>query len=208
MADYTFFTNPMSRGQIARWALHEAGADYQQVLVAWDNKPAALTQANPMGKVPTLIHHTADGDRVVTECAALCAYLAEMEPASGLLPNDAQMADYYRWMFFAAGPVESAIIGKSMGWEVPEGREGMVGFGSFDRTLTTLEGHFMTHNYVCGDHFTMADVYVGSQVDWGLTFGSIPPQPAFVAYAERLQARPAYKAAKAIDNALIEESRK
>ncbi len=208
MADYTFFTNPMSRGQIARWALHEAGADYEQVLVDWTNRPPALAAANPMGKVPVIVHHTADGDRVVTECAAICAYLAEMEPEAGLLPNDAQMADYYRWMFFAAGPVEQAIVGKSMGWEVPEGREGMVGFGSFERTLTTLEGHFTTHNYVCGDHFTMADVYVGSQVDWGLTFGSIPPEPAFVAYAERLQARPAYKTAKAIDNALIEEFRK
>ena len=118
------------------------------------------------------------------------------------------MADYYRWMFFAAGPVEQAIIGKSMGWEVPEGREGMVGFGSFERTLSTLEGHFTGSEYVCGDRFTMADVYVGSQVDWGLTFGSIPPEPAFVAYAERLQARAAYKAAKAIDSALIEGMKK
>lgn len=208
MAAYTFFTHPMSRGQIARWALHEAGADYEQVIVDWANRPPALAKANPMGKVPTIIHHDNGTDRVVTECAAICAYLAEMHPQANLLPNDAEMADYYRWMFFAAGPVEQAIIGKSMGWEVPEGRAGMVGFGSFERTLSTLEGHFTDNAFVCGDRFTMADVYVGSQIDWGLTFGSIPPEPAFVAYAERLQARESYKAAKAIDNALIEESRK
>ncbi len=208
MAAYTFFTHPMSRGQIARWALHEAGADYEQVIVDWANRPPALAKANPMGKVPTIIHHDNGTDRVVTECAAICAYLAEMHPQANLLPNDAEMADYYRWMFFAAGPVEQAIVGKSMGWEVPEGRAGMVGFGSFERTLGTLEGHFTGSAFVCGDRFTMADVYVGSQVDWGLTFGSIPPEPAFVAYAERLQAREAYKAAKTIDNALIEEMRK
>jgi glutathione S-transferase len=208
MAAYTFFTHPMSRGQIARWALHEAGADYEQVVVDWTNRPPALASANPMGKVPTIIHHDNGTDRVVTECAAICAYLAEMHPEANLLPNDAEMADYYRWMFFAAGPVEQAIVGKSMGWEVPEGRAGMVGFGSFERTLSTLEGHFNASAFVCGDRFTMADVYVGSQIDWGLTFGSIPPEPAFVAYAERLQARAAYKAAKAIDNALIEEMRK
>jgi glutathione S-transferase len=208
MPTYTFFTNPMSRGQIARWALHEVGADYDQVLVDWAARPAAFTAANPMGKVPTIVHHSETGDRVVTECAAICAYLAEMHPEAGLLPSDAETADYYRWMFFAAGPVEQAIVSRSMGWEVPKEREGMVGFGSYERVLDTLEGHFDANAFVCGPRFTMADVYVGSQIDWGLTFGSIPPREAFVAYAERLQARAPYKAAKGIDHALIEEAKK
>jgi len=208
MAAYTLFTNPMSRGQIARWALHEAGAEYDQVLVDWADKPAEFLAANAMGKVPTLIHHSETGERVITECAAICAYLAEVEPEGKLLPSDAELADYYRWMFFAAGPVEQAIVGRSMSWEVPKEREGMVGFGSLERTLNALKGHLGGRDYVCGGNFTMADVYVGSQIDWGLIFGSIPPEPEFCAYAERLQARPAYKAAKAIDNALIEESRK
>jgi glutathione S-transferase len=208
MAEYTFFTNPMSRGQIARWALHEAGADYAQVLVDWAAKPAAFVAANPMGKVPTLIHHSQTGDKVVTECAAICAYLAEARPEAGLLPSADESADYFRWLFFAAGPVETAVTARSMGWEVSSDREMMAGWGNYDRTIAALEGHFEGSNYVCGSRFTMADVYVGSQVDWGLTFGSIPPRPAFVAYAERLQAREAYKAAKSIDFALIEESRK
>ena len=208
MAAYTFYTNPMSRGQIARWALHEAGVDYHQVLVDWAAKPAAFVAANPMGKVPTVVHHSPTGDRVITECAAICAYLAHAHPVAGLLPTDAEAADYYRWMFFAAGPVEQAIVARSMGWAVPEGREGMVGFGSYDRVLDTLEGHFNANAFVCGGRFTMADVYVGSQVDWGLNFGSIPPRPAFVAYAERLRTRHAYKAAKAIDTALIAEQPK
>jgi glutathione S-transferase len=208
MAAYTFFTHPMSRGQIARWALHEAGVDYDQVLVDWAAKPAALLAANPMAKVPTLIHHSETGERVITECAAICAYLGDACPEAGLLPADAESADYYRWMFFAAGPLEQAIIGSSMGWDVPKEREGMVGFGSLDRTLDTLEGHFEGNNFVCGTRFTMADVYVGSQIDWGLNFGSLPPREAFVAYAERIQRREAYKAAKAIDHALIEAARK
>ncbi|MBN8501750.1 MAG: glutathione S-transferase family protein [Sphingomonadales bacterium] len=208
MAEYTFFTNPMSRGQIARWALHEAGAQYEQVLVDWADKPAELLEANPMGKVPTIIRHAESGPRVVTECAAICAYLAVAHPDKGLAPSADEAADYYRWMFFAAGPIEQAVVTRSMGWEVPPDREVMVGFGNLDRVLDTLEGHFNVHDHVCGNRFTMADVYVGSQVDWGLTFGSIPPRPAFVAYADRLQQRGAYKAAKAIDHALIEESRK
>ena len=208
MTSYTFFTHPMSRGQIARWALHEVSAEYQQVLVDWQNKPAALTAANLMGKVPTIIHHSETGDRVVTEGAAICAYLAEVNPEASLLPSDAEAADYYRWMFFAAGPMEQAIVGQSMGWEVPKERQGMVGFGSLERVLTTVKAHLGGRDYVCGPRFTMADVYLGSQIDWGLIFGSVPPEPEFVAYTERLQLRAAYKAAKSIDNALIEASRK
>lgn len=208
MARYTFFTNPMSRGQIARWALHEAGVDYEQVLVDWTDKPAEFVRANPMGKVPTVIDHAASGDRTITECAAICAYLADMHPEAGLRATEEELAGYYRWLFFAAGPVEQAIVGQSMGWEVPKEREAMVGFGNLGRVLDTLEAHLADREFVCGARFTMADVYVGSQIDWGLTFGSIPPRAAFVAYAERMQARPAYQAAKAIDHALIEESRK
>jgi len=204
MSDYTFYTNPMSRGQIVRWALHEVGADYEQVLVDWQDKPAAFLAANPMGKVPTIVHHAASGDRVVTEAAAICLYLAEMHPEAGLLPNDAEMADYYRWTFFAAGPVEQSIVSRAFKFEPSPEQEGMAGWGSFERTLNTLETFLASRDWVCGERFTMADVYLGSSVDWGLTFGTLPPSEALVAYAERLQARPAYKAAKAIDHALIE----
>lgn len=209
MAEYTFYTNPMSRGQIARWALHEVETDYDQVLVDWTNKPAAFLAANPMGKVPTIIHHTDEGDKVVTESAAICHYLAEMNPEAGLLPHDDEMADYFRWIFFAAGPVEQAITAKSLGFDPVEVQhQAMAGFGTFERTMTTLERHLAGGDFVCGDRFTMADVYVGSTVDWGLNFGIMPPNVAFVAYAERMREREAYRAAKAIDNELIERMKK
>ncbi len=208
MADYTFFTNPMSRGQIARWALHEAGADYQQVLVDWQAKPDAFLAANPMGKVPTIIHHADDGDRVVTEAAAICLYLAEMHPEAHLLPNDGEMADYYRWTFFASGPIEQAITSRALKFEPEPGQEMMAGWGSFERTIHTIDKKLDETTWVCGERFTMADVYVGSAIDWGLTFGIMPPLPSLVGYAERCQARPAYKAAKAIDGKLIEDVKK
>jgi len=204
MADYTFFFNPMSRAQIARWALHEAGADYEPVFVPWDNKPQALLDANPMGKLPTLLHHAPDGDRIVSETAALCHYLAEVE-ARDLLPQGAEVAPYFRWMFFAAGPVEAAVTAHTLGWEPDAKQQGMVGFGSYDRTIDALDSWLSTHDHVCGARFTMADVYVGSQVDWGRMFGTIPDRASFNAYLERIRARDAYKSAKAIDTQLIEE---
>jgi glutathione S-transferase len=204
MAEYTFFTNPMSRGQIARWALHEAGADYEQKLVDWADK-GELLKVNPMGKVPTIVHHHGGHDHVVTEAAAICHYLAEM-CAPDLLPRDHEKADYFRWLFFAAGPLEQAVVAKSMGWDVPPEREGMAGFGNYDRTVDALDGWLSVRDYVCGDRFTMADAYVGSAVDWGLQFGSLPTRASFEAYAARFRDRDAYKAGKAIDGQLIAEA--
>lgn len=206
MADYTFFTNPMSRGQIARWALHEAGADYDTMIVDWQDKPQALLDANPMGKVPTLVHHHNGHDHVVTECAAICHYLAAMQ-APELGPKTEEMASYFRFMFFAAGPVEQAITAHSMEWKPTEEQQGMAGFGSYERTVDALETLLSDRDYVCGDRFTMADVYVGSQAIWGTDFGTLPKRDAIVAYAGRCKERQAYKDAKAIDNQLIEESK-
>jgi glutathione S-transferase len=205
MAAFTFFYNPMSRAQIARWALHEVKADYEPVLVTWDAKPAALLAANPMGKLPTVIHHHGGHDHVVSEAAAVCHYLAAVHPGAGLLPGEHELADYFRWLFFAAGPLEQAVTNKAYGWLPDKKQEMSVGFGSYERTIDALEQWFSGHHFVCGGRFTMADVYVGSAVDWGLAFGTIPERPAFAAYAERFRARDAYREAKATDNKLIEE---
>ncbi|MBO0749592.1 MAG: glutathione S-transferase family protein [Porphyrobacter sp.] len=207
MAAFTFFYNPMSRAQIARWALHEVGADYEPVLVMWDAKPAALLAANPMGKIPTIIHHHGGHDHVVSEGAAVCHYLAATHPQAGLLPGEHELADYFRWLFFAAGPLEQAVTNNAYGWLPDERQQMSVGFGSYERTVDALDGWFAGHEFVCGERFTMADVYVGSAVDWGLAFKTVPERPSLTAYAERVRARDAYRQAKAIDTKLIEEMR-
>lgn len=201
MAKIDFYTNPMSRGQIARWALHEAGADYQQHLLEYGGSMKApdYLAINPMGKVPAIVH---DG-RIVTECAAICAYLADAFPPAGLQPTADERADYYRWLFFAAGPVEAAITNRHMKWETTEEQEMMAGYGSYAKAVAALDGALSGKDYICGNRFTAADIYVGSQVDWGLQIGTLPANPAFAAYAGRLRERPAYQAAKAIDGALI-----
>lgn len=204
MAKIDFYTNPMSRGQIARLALHEAGADYEEHLLDYGTtmKSADYLAINPMGKVPAIVHQ----GNVVTEAAAICLYLAEAFPDAGLAPaNHAERANYLRWTFFGAGPVEQAVVNKSMGWMTKDDPkvEGRLGYGNYERTCAVLSGLFESRDYVCGSRFTAADVYVGSQVDWGLQFGTILPSPALEAYAARLRERPAYKAAKAIDGAHI-----
>lgn len=199
----TFYTNPMSRGQIIRWMLEETGAPYEQVLLDYGTtmKGDEYLAINPMGKVPAIRH----GDAVVTEAAAICAYLAEAFTEAGLAPNDDERADYYRWLFFAAGPVEQAITNRNFGLSPSEDQERMAGYGNYDKAVAALEGAVTGRDYICGDRFTAADVYVGSTVDWGLLFGTLPSLPAFEAYAGRLRERDAYKRAKEIDAALMPE---
>jgi len=206
MAEFTFYTVAMSRGQISRWALHEAGADYEQVVFDWATRPDSFKTINPMNKVPTLVHHHGDHDHVVTEAAAINHYLAETHPETGLLPDTHERAAYFRWLFFAAGPLEQAVVGKAMGWEVPPERAGMAGFGSLELALSAMEDWLQNNDFAAGNRFTMADTYVGSQFVWGLRFGSIPETPAFKAYVERITQRRAYAEANAIDAKLIEEA--
>lgn len=202
----TFYTNPMSRGQIARWALHEAGADYEQVLLeyATSMKAEVYLAVNPMGKVPAIVHN----GKTISEGAAICTYLAEILPIADLTPRENERADYYRWLFFAAGPLESAITNNSLGFTVDSEQERSAGYGSYERVVDVLDQKLSSDDYVCGNRFTMADVYVGAQIIWGTQFGTLPKHKSFAAYASRLTEREAYLAAKSIDDALIAEAEK
>jgi len=202
MADtLIFYANPMSRARIVRWMLEEVGEPYETVLLDYGGsmKGAEFLAINPMGKVPTITH----GDTVVTEGAAICAYLADAFPESNLAPPPTSNARgaYYRWLFFAAGPVEQAVTNKSQGFE--SDKKQMLGYGSFDDTMDALETALSPGPYICGDQFTAADVYVGSQIGWGLMFGTIDKRPAFEAYVGRLNARPAAIRANELDDAAM-----
>ncbi|HSN69930.1 MAG TPA: glutathione S-transferase family protein [Steroidobacteraceae bacterium] len=201
--DLVFYTHPMSRGRIVRWMLEELGQPYRTEVLDYGTtmKAAEYLAVNPMGKVPALRH----GDQVVTECAAICAYLADAFPQADLAPasDDPLRGAYYRWLFFGAGPVEMATMHKALGVEVPPERRGMVGYGSLEDVMRTLEAAVAPGPYLLGELFSAADVYLGSQIGWGLQFGTLEKRPALEAYAERIHARPAARRAREIDDALV-----
>ena len=201
--DLIFYTNPMSRGQIIRWMLEEVGAPYEAEILDYASsmKSEEYRRINPMMKVPAISHR----GRVVTEAAAICAYLADVFPEAGLGPREEEKADYYRWLFFAAGPLEQAVTNKAAGFEPPAERGRMFGYGNYDLAVNTLADHLAGRDYVCGSRFNAADVYVGSAVMWGTQFGTLPKLDPFLAYAGRLTRREAYKRGKDEDNQLIAE---
>ncbi|MBS0502737.1 MAG: glutathione S-transferase family protein [Proteobacteria bacterium] len=198
-----FYTNPMSRGRIIRWMLEEVGAPYETVLLdyAASMKAPDYLAINPMGKVPAIKH----GDTIVTECAAICAYLADAFPEAGLAPapGSKDRGAYYRWLFYAAGPVEAAVNDKVLGLEIPEERKMMVGYGSYDLMVDVLDQAVGASDYLAGGKFSAADLYVGAHIGWGTQFGTLPKRPNFDAYLARIMSRPAAIRAREIDDALM-----
>ena len=196
-----FYTNPMSRGRIVRWMLEEIGAPYQTELLDYGTtmKGTEYLAINPMGKVPAIRHNGV----IVTECAAICAYLADAFPDAGLAPAPDARGAYYRWLFFFAGPVEAAVSNRSLGIEVPAEKLATVGYGSFENVMDAMEHALSDKAYIAGNEFSAADVYCGSHIGWGLQFNSIEDRPAFRAYWGRLQEREALLRAAQIDDELI-----
>jgi glutathione S-transferase len=200
----TFYTNPQSRGRITRWMLEETGQPYETVVLDYytSMKAPEYLAVNPMGKVPALVH---DG-KVITENAAICTYLAMTFPEAELMAED--RAAFFRWMFFGAGPLEQAVVNTSFGW-LPKDQldKRRVGYGDLDDVVRALTGHLAAHDYIADGRFTAADVFLGSQIGWGMQFGTIPANDALTAYWTRLKDRPALQAANAKDNALIPETK-
>ena len=201
--DLVLYTNPMSRGRIARWMLEEVGVPYRREVLAFGGsmKGDSYRRMNPMGKVPVLVH----SGKVITECAAICAYLADAFPEAGLAPPPAERADYYRWLFFAAGPLEAAVTNRALGVEVPPDKRGMVGYGSYREVLDALEAALTDRTFIANDAFTAADVYLGSHLMWGLQFGSIEARPAFETYITGLAQRPAHLRSSELDDADMQQ---
>lgn len=199
----TFYTNPMSRGRIVRWMLEETGAPYETRFLRYGPEMQApdFAAVNPMRKVPAIVHE----GHVVTECGAICLYLADAFPEAGLAPPLADRADYYRWMMFAAGPWEAANVNHALGIEVPPEQAGMVGYGDFERALETLISKVPETGFMLGDTFSALDVYMGSHISWAAGFGTIPMTPRIEAYLGRIQSRPAYLRGVELDDAAIAE---
>ncbi|SMX40467.1 glutathione S-transferase family protein [Maliponia aquimaris] len=205
MTALKFYTNPMSRGRIARWMLEEVGAEYETVVLEYGTtmKAPDYLALNPMGKVPTVTR----GDTVVTECAAICLWLAEDYPEAGLAPapGTPERGAYYRWMLFGAGPVEAAVTAAAFGYdpETPEAY-GRAGWGNLAAVADALAGLLADgRTHLLGEPFSALDVYLGSQIAWGRQFGTLPDRPGFDAYIARIMGREAAVRARGLDDAAM-----
>jgi glutathione S-transferase len=192
MADeLVFYTNPQSRGLTTHWMLEEIGCAYRMEVKAYgpEMKSPDYLAINPMGKVPAIRH----GNTVVTETGAILSYLADVFPEAGLAPAAGERGAYYRWLFFVAGCGEAAMSNKSAGWDPNDEQQRRFGYGNYQLTLDTLEKAVAGKRFIAADHFTAADIYVASMLNFGMMFGGIDRRPAFEAYVKPHVERPAWQ---------------
>lgn len=199
--DVIFYHNPRSRSAMARWMLEEVGAPYRIVDMPWETQATRqpdFLAVNPMGKLPTIQHRGV----TVTETAAIVAYLADAFPEAGLAPpaGSPERGAYYRWLFFAAGCVEPAMLDAMTKRPAPENKVA-AGYGSYDDVLATLKGLLSSRDYVATDRFTAADLYLGAELNFMGMFNApgIKGDPVFDAYVARCTDRPAYRRANEIE---------
>ncbi len=183
----------MSRGRIAHWMLEEVGAPYDLEILSFEkgeHKTPQYLAVNPMGKIPAIVHRST----VVTEAAAICAYLADAFPKAQLAPerDDPARGTYLRWLFFGAGCIEPALVDRMFA-RPPVERVAALGYGSYEDTLSTLEKAVTPGPFVLGPKFSAADVYLASEIGWGMMTKALEPRPIFQEYYQRCSARPAFQ---------------
>lgn len=186
------YFNPMSRGATTDWMLKELGITHEQVIVdlgAGENKSAEFREINPMEKLPALV----DGETVVTEVAAICAYLADKYPDKGFAPEpgSAERGSYYRYLFIAGNTLEPAISLAALSIEHPQ--PGSAGWGDMSRVTNTIESMTPAVDWALGEQFSTADVVFGGLLDYAMAFNLIEASPKVAAYVERIRNRPAYR---------------
>lgn len=189
----TFYHNPQSRSRITHWMLEEAGASYDTKVLSLEkreHKSPEYLAVNPMGKVPAIVHRGV----VVTETGAICAYLADAFPAAKLAPppSDPARGTYYRWLFFAAGCFEPAVVDRMLD-RPPVKHTGALSYGTYETTLDALEKALAPGPYLVGSQFTAADVYVSAQLGHSLLTQAVAPRAVFESYVARCVERPAYQ---------------
>ena len=202
MSHLTLYHAAPSRSSIVHWMLEELGEHYDLRILSLkrgDSRTPDYLAVNPMGKVPTLRH----GDVAITEAAAICTYLADEFPQRRLnIPvGDPRRGIYLKWLFFGPSCLEPAMIDRAFPRKEEAPRPAL-GYGDYDRMLDVVARAVEPGPYLLGDHFTAADVVIGSGLRWGMGFKLLPERPEFVAYTGRLAERPALQRAEAKDREL------
>lgn len=184
------YSNAQSRGLVIEWLLIELGAEFEKIELAYhtEMKSESYLKINPFGKVPTLV----DGDMVIYEMPAICAYLADKFFDQRLAPalDDPKRGLYFRWLFFAAGPWDAATTDRALKVEITDEQKMHIGYGNFQDTYTALiQGLEQAQPYLCGEQFTVADVFVGSMLFWQLKMAEIESHPAIEKYLNSIKSR-------------------
>lgn len=183
---------PNTRATRPLWMLEELGVPYDLIsvdLAGKENQRPEYLRIHPLGQVPALV----DGEVRVFESIAICMYLADRHPEKGLAPSVSSglRAVYYQWLVFCPSTLEPAIGrfaqhgGEESDAQRQKARSRFVGAADL------LEDVLRVQPYLLGDDFSVADVIVGSNLNWARRVGLLHGREPLEGYVQRLLARPA-----------------
>jgi len=195
----TLYWCPRTRSQRIAWLLEETGLSYERRTVdvrVPETLPDDFREASPMGKVPAI----RDGETTVWDSAAICAYIADRYPETGLAPKPGHpdRGRFLQWLIFTPSVVEPALSERAGGWKTFPTRNA---WGDFDSMIAAFEAGLGDRPWIMGNSFSAADVMLGSSAAFLRQFGMMPDRPVLHAYADRCEARPAYRRALAFEDA-------
>ena len=196
------YGHPNSRATRALWALEEVEAEYEYVhvdLKSGQGRIDSYLAINPAGKVPTLV----DDDLVITESAAICLYLGDKFPESGLVPpiGSTEGAECYRWVSFAISELEQPLwtIAKHR-FVLPEEKRVpailQTAFWEFSVAAGVLAKGIADRRYAAGETFTAADILLGHTLAWARSTRIELGHDSLNVYADRVLDRPALELAR------------
>lgn len=187
---------PNTRSLRAVWALEEAGASYEYVpvnLMRGEGRRPTYLSLNPGGKVPTL----QDGDLLLTESGAICNYVGDRHPESGLTPpcGSRERAIYDKWCFFVLSELEQPL------WTIAKHRFAIperyripavveTAMWEFSVAAKALNAQF-SGPFALGEPFTAADILLGHTLSWAEAWNIPIGHERLIEYAQRLRQRPA-----------------
>jgi glutathione S-transferase len=181
-----------------RWALEEAGAPYEVVVLTKEEGQSPEHAARqPLGRVPAL----ENDDGSLFESAALCLQIADLYPDAGLIPAVATQArgEVYQWSLFAMTELEVALLRAYVerNAEEPDAEAVTKVNARLERAAAAVARTLAEHDYLVEDRFTIADIVMGGVLESARRLDMMPDEPALLAYLTRLDGREAKQRAYA-----------
>lgn len=190
---------PHTRAFRVRWLLEELGLNYELEQINIFNGDAnteAYRAVHPLGYLPAV---KINGKSMI-ESGAICTWFTDRYPEKNLAPDihSSDRCEYEKWMYFVPGEVEPPLFYYLMHSRVlPVDRQVSEILPwlleRYTEVLKVLQRQLANKKYLLGDHFTTADIMLGSCINW--LPESLQPFDALQDYVARLNSRQAYRSA-------------
>ena len=185
----------VTRSARARWALLEAGLEFESIDKGIEIfKSADLLKIRPLGKLPAIL---IDG-KPLFESAAIVTAVADLVPDKNLIPIASSWARHLhnQWVCFTLSEMEPFVQSTEINSidfilpaekHVPEiiPQNNMM----YRKAAAALEKHFSSTDYLVENSFSVADIVLAYTLCWGQEQKLLDEFPRIKKYMERLYSR-------------------